>query len=184
MESDDMKKHRSEPRAEVKCQTFVAKRDVQGLLAHLQELRIPLPSDFALGQLGQCVRAKAKEDMTGLAEETFGIILGLGVSMLGRCVLHIQHRLAEVDRHAGNGLAEVPGDLIDERWLERAERLSRFCGDMAALHARVRHVHGLEDSRRNPKKSAKRPRLVDAVGEDPTEAGDGEEPLDMLRRGA
>ncbi len=103
--------------------------------------------EVSLGSVAKCIRAKAKDNLSGLSEDTFGMILGLGALMLARCKLHIETRLAEADEHGSGSAPAMPADLIDDRWIERAERISRFCAEMVTLRARVRHVNGLDDER-------------------------------------
>ena len=55
------------------------------------------------------------------------------MTMLMRCQLHIEKELALADRFDDTAAPPVPGSLIDSQWIERAERIARFCADMTAL---------------------------------------------------
>ena len=153
------------------CERLIEAGDVLGLFEYIRAQRVPLPPDLSLGGLGKCIRLKARKDLNGLSDDIFGAILGLGMNMLLRCQAYIENRLEENDRFAGQTSPLIPSDLINDRWIDRAERIARFCAEMAALRARVHHLNGIDDDRGDPNTSQGRPRLVSAMDDGAGEAG-------------
>ena len=156
------------------CERFVEECDVLGLFEYIRAQRVPLPPDVSLGGLGRCIRAKARKDLNGLSEDIFGAILGLGLNLLLRCQMYIGKRLDEADQYAGTTSPLIPGDLIEQHWIDRAQRIARFCAEMAALRARVHHLNGIDDERGDPNTSRRRPCLVPAMEDGASEAGSSE----------
>lgn len=165
------------------CAHLADEHDVLGLLEYLRAQRVPLPRDLAGGELSRCIRGRAKDNLTGLSEDIFGAVLALGMTMLTRCQLHIEKELALADRFDDTAAPPVPGSLIDSQWIERAERIARFCADMTALRARVRHLNRLEDHARDESESPRRTPQLAEIDDDPEEAGSREATPAIRRKG-
>lgn len=156
------------------CERFVEDQDVQGLLEYLRSLRVSLSADFSLSVMSRCIRAKARDDLSGLSEDIFGAILALGMTMLCRCQLHIEKRLADTVALCHDSSPPIPADLVHEGWLDRAERISRFCAEMAALRARVLHLNGMNHERSPADRTPSEARLRAAMEDGESQAGAGE----------
>lgn len=118
--------------------------DVLGLLNHLDELDPALSTSSALNDLSRAIQRKAKDDVCGLTEDGFATIIGLTAELLLRCRSYITQRLRDHEEKHHHARLPIPADIVSEGWLERAEKLSRFLMEVAAMRARVRHVTGLE----------------------------------------
>jgi hypothetical protein len=143
------------------CCEFIQRGDVTGLVGYLSS-RTLYGERIPLDCLQRCVRVKASQDLDGLSDDVFAAILSLGLNLLARVQVAIERRLHWVDEVSRSEFHAVPQELIKEGLLEQAERLSRFCAEMAALRARVRHLSQIEkpDARR---KSSKPPGSGDAL---------------------
>jgi len=125
------------------CKQFIERGDVTGLVGYLSS-RTLYGERIPLGCLQRCVRVKASQDLDGLSDDVFAAILSLGLNLLARVQVAIEKRIRWVDEVSPSEFQAVPHELIKEGLLERAERLSRFCAEMAALRARVRHLSHIE----------------------------------------
>ncbi len=139
IESGALKSNANEVR-----QALIDKRDLLGLVDYMQSnSHCILPE--TVNELGKCIRLKAKEDLSALTEDAFARIISMGTTLLLRTQLYIEMRLRESDEMCGDILGRMPRELTEDGWFTRAERISKFIGDMAALRARVRHLNRLED---------------------------------------
>lgn len=164
----------SEPTPREVLNRMAENGDVLGLFDHIQKHGTRLHPDVAMGALSRCIRTKATRDLSGLTEDAFAAILMLGTTMLLRCQLHIGRRLREADE-SGSPAVMVPNDLVEEGWFERAERTSRFVGEMASTRARVRHLNGLADDI-GTHSSERRSSTAAPLEQDQTEAPPRKEP--------
>ena len=125
--------------------------DVLDLLDHLEDDANPLALGSSMRLISRCIRNKAKADLSGLCDDAFSRIIGMATLLLARTQLYITERLSEAEAYGAHAKSGLPADLIDQGWLDRAERISRFISEMAAVRARVRHVNRLSaDARRSP----------------------------------
>ena len=144
--------------------------DILGLLDHFAELQPPLGSPGAFHQLAKALRRKAKEDLSSVTEDAFAIIISRGVELLMRVEYYVTHRLREHEEVRNHVNLPIPDDLIAGGWIERAERLSRFVGEMAALRAQVRHRNQTSDEHERRSRQSQRPRLVGGLDPHPRQA--------------
>lgn len=136
--------HRRKLRPDQLRKQMIECGDVLGLLNHLDELDPDLSSLSAFNDLSRAVQRKAKNDASGLTEDGFATIIGLTTELLLRCRTYITQRLRDHEEKRHHARVPIPADIVSEGWLERAEKLSRFLMEVAAMRARVRHVTGLE----------------------------------------
>ena len=132
------------------CDQLADRGDVLGLLAWLRSrsvLRLP-PS--AMDNLAKAIRRLERDNVDALVETAYAEIIGLVTTLLVRCELHVERRLAEADSYGGNPV-HMPADLVDQDWFGRIERLARFLMQITTTRARVRHLARLND---NGKKSS------------------------------
>lgn len=133
-------------------QQLIDDGDVLALLAWMRSrsvLRLP-PS--AMDDIAKAIRSLERRDVGQLVEVAYSEIIGLTTTLLIRYQLHVERRLAESDSHSGNP-AHVPCDLIDEDWLPRIERTTRFLMELTTTRERVRHVARLNDDAKNASKT-------------------------------
>ena len=124
--------------------------DVLGLLAWLRSRSVMRLPPSAMDNLAKAIRTLERNDVNGLVEVAFGEIIGLVTVLLIRAQLHIERRLAEADSHDGNPV-HLPQDLIDEDWVGRVERITKFLMEVTSTRERVRHLARLNtNAKRNP----------------------------------
>ena len=150
--------------------------DILGLAEHFAELPAPLGSAAAFSELSAALRAKAKSDLSAISEDGFAIILSMGIEMLMRCQYFITQRLRQHEEIRDHVNVPIPDDLLRDGWLERAERLSRFVSEMAALRARVRHLNLMSNEYEKGSRQSQRPRLVGGMEARPRQAGGRQSP--------
>jgi hypothetical protein len=125
--------------------------DVLGLLDHLEDDANQLALGSSMRLISRCIRNKAKADLSGLCDDAFARILSLATLLLARVQLYITSRLTEAEAYGAHAKSGLPADLIDQGWIERAERIARFISEMATVRSRVQHVNRLNaDARRSP----------------------------------
>ena len=137
------------------CEDLANKGDLLGLLNYLEDEANDEVLHAALPLIDRCTRQKAKTDLPGLVEEVFARIVGMTTFLLVRVQLYIGARLRECERYGAHGLSKLPADLLDDGWLDRAERLSRFVMEAATIRARVKHVARLNNE--GPKRQRQSP---------------------------
>lgn len=133
------------------CQELADRGDVLGLLDYLEDEANGSVLQSSMALLGRCIRERARTDVSRLTEDAFGRIIGLAVLLLARVQLYITARFKDCESSGAGMLSRFPADLVDEGWLDRAERLSRFIAEMASTRARIQHVTRLNDERRRIK---------------------------------
>jgi hypothetical protein len=112
-------------------------------LDHLEDNADPLALRSAMNLISRCIRKKAKTDLSALCDDAFARIIGTATLLLARTQLYITERLREAETCGAHAKSGLPADLIDEGWIERAERISRFIAEMATIRSRIRHVERL-----------------------------------------
>ena len=130
------------------CRELADQGYVLGLLAWLRSrsvLRLP-PS--AMEDLAKAIRNLERQDVGSLVEVAYSEIIGLVTTLLVRYQIHIERRLAKCDSYGGDPV-HMPQDLIDEDWLGRIERISRFLMEVTSTRERVRHLARLNNHARN-----------------------------------
>ena len=158
------------------CADMAAQGDLLGLLDYLETEASPVLLQDSLGLIGQCIRVRAREDLSGLSEDVFARVLGMATLLLTKVQLYIMARMREDERVGADALSGMPKDLTSEGWLDRLERLSRFVAEMAATHARVRHLNGMSDDATRSRRPRRRSRSAAALAEDRGEAAGRKEP--------
>ena len=134
-----------------RCQKLAAHGDVLGLLDELEDRHGVRSIEASVGLLSRCIRQRAKANLSGLCDDAFARIIGMAMLLLARTQLYITERLTEAEGYGAHAKSGLPCDLLDEGWIERAERISRFISEMATIRSRVQHVNRLNaDARRSP----------------------------------
>jgi hypothetical protein len=113
--------------------------DVAGVLAHLREKSLLHLPDSAMNDLVSAIRALQRKDPDALVNWAYAELVGAVSTLLARCLLHVERRIAESDAHGGNQF-HLPPDLIDEGWTQRVEGLTRFFMELTSMRERVRHM--------------------------------------------
>ncbi len=147
--------------------------DVGGMYEHLLTQGIELPCSEVVDALGRCIRRRANTDLSALGENAFAAAIGFATTMLLRAQLHVVRRLQEADQHGGNDLGHIPEDLLDDGWLGRVERISKFVSEMIALRARVQHLNDLGNERQQHDESTRRSKSEPAVDAGSCQVGSG-----------
>lgn len=161
---------------------LVARGDLLALLEQIEASPAWNRTAAALDQVTRCVRQLACDNLDGLNDAVFAIILGTANTLLVRCRLVISEELGKHDA-CGGGSADLPPELVEQGWLERFERLAKFVAEMASVRARLQHLKILGDQANGPDSSAPRkPRLVPAMAEGTCEAGSSEAVSSAKRR--
>ncbi|MCH7945337.1 MAG: hypothetical protein IIC73_04885, partial [Armatimonadetes bacterium] len=161
-----------EPKSD--CDQLADQGDVLGLLDHLEDDANPLALGSSMSLINRCIRRKAQQDLSGLIDLAFGRVIGLALLLQSRAAMYITARLGEAESFGAHCKSGLPADLIDEGWIERAERLGRFIAEMAQLRARVGHVNQLNE---NAKRTGQFPDWLNGrspMDSDPEEASSGE----------
>lgn len=139
------------PGLDQECRELADRGDVLGLLDHLEDDADALALGSSMRLLSRCIRNRARADLSGLSDDAFARILSLATLLLARVQLYITSRLTEAEAYGAHAKSGIPSDLLDQGWLDRAERLSRFISEMATVRSRVQHVNRLNaDARRSP----------------------------------
>lgn len=125
------------------CEQLADQGDVLGLLDYLEDDANPLALRAAMNLLSRCIRQKARTDLSALCDDAFARIIGMATLLLARTQLYITERLTTAEQLGAHAKSGLPCDLVDEGWLERAERISRFISEMATIRSRVQHVDRL-----------------------------------------
>ncbi len=100
-----------------------------------------------MDKLAKAIRNLERQDVGSLVEVAYSEIIGLVTTLLIRYQIHIERRLAECDSFGGDP-THMPQDLIDEDWLGRIERISRFLMEVTSTRERVRHLARLNNHAR------------------------------------
>ena len=142
---------RPTPTPPERCRELAARGDLLGLIDYVEERADPDLLYVALPLVHGCIRQKARTDLSGLCEDAFGRIVAMTMGLLVRVQLYISFRLQQTECSGCADVAKLPADLLDEGWVDRAERLARFFSEMVAVRARVAHVNTLsEDGKKSP----------------------------------
>lgn len=145
--------------------------DVLGLLDYLEDDARPLALEPSINLISRCIRRKAQLDLSGLCDAAFGRVIGLALLLQSRAAMYITARLGEAESFGAHCKSGLPADLLDEGWIERAERLGRFIAEMAQLRARVGHVNQLNE---NARRAGQFPHWLE--GRSPMDSDPGEAP--------
>ena len=144
MKTATQPEHKQEdPTPQEVCKELADRGDVLGLLDYLQDEANDAVLLSSLPTISHCIRGKAKRDLSGLVEDSFARVFSLALFLLVKVQLYICARLQESQDAGSHALSQLPADLIDDGWLTRAEKLSRFIAEMASTRARVQHVERL-----------------------------------------
>ncbi len=174
--ADEPLEEERDPGPRAVCEGLADRGELLALLNHLEDEANATLLPTALPLINRCIRRRAQDHLSGLTEDLFARVLGLAALLLIKVQLYISTRLNECGDHGALTLSKLPADLIDEGWLDRAERLARFIGEVATTRSRIRHVDRLNvqhDSRNGfPGRSS----AAATVAQSRTEAAAGEAP--------
>jgi len=147
---DDTPSGGSNPGGSDPCTKFAEAGDVVGLLAWLRSRSVLHLPPGSLDQVAKAIRTLERDNVGALVEVAYAEVIGLVTTLLVRYQIHIERRLAECDSYGGNPV-HMPQDLLDEDWLGRVERISRFLMEVTTTRERVRHLARLNtNARRSP----------------------------------
>lgn len=158
-----------------RCVELADAGDVLGLLDLLEDQPNANEIEGSTQLLSRCIRRKAKADLDALVDHGFARIIGFAILLLSRVQLYVAGRLAEAASCGGHAQSGVPCDLIDQGWLDRAQRISQFIAEMAAVRSRVQHLNEL-----NRRQNGHHPQYANwlngrsPMDSDPEEDGRGE----------
>jgi hypothetical protein len=120
-----------------------------------------------LPDVSRCINNAAKQNVHGLTDDLFAVIMTMAGTMLTRFALFLDFRLKQFDKQADGQPIPIPLDLAKEGYLDRMARLSRFVTDLATQRARVRHLNGLEHEHKNNKTGSQDNGDAESLEEDP-----------------
>ena len=120
-------------------QKWIDQGDVLGLLDWLRSRSVTRLPTSAMDDVAKAIRRLERKDVDALVETAYAEIIGLTTLLLLRNQLHIEKRLAEADLSSGAS-THLPYDLIDEDWIGRIERTTRFLMEITSTRERVRHI--------------------------------------------
>lgn len=116
------------------------------------------------------VREDPTPDVTRLLNDAaFTLIVATATTLLLRVQLRIDQELERYDQHAGHDKPDLPRELADRDWLDRAERIARFIAEMAGARERIRHVSRLNDDHERKNADTGESRPVAKMGKGQTE---------------
>ncbi|MFH0980469.1 MAG: hypothetical protein V2A79_02890 [Planctomycetota bacterium] len=143
------------------AQHLVDENDLLALLGTVESSPVRDVTAVTLQQIAGCVRRMAEQDLDLLTDSLFAVILGTAGDLLLRCRLVISQEIAKTDA-SSRRLPDLPCLLVEQGWLTRFEKLSRFVTEMSAARARIRHVTGLNEG--TPRRSRRRGAVLDDPG--------------------
>lgn len=135
-----------EPTQAELCERLVQNGNILGLLDLLEDSAKPHAVDSATSLISRCIRQSAQLNLTSLCDDAFARIIGLALLLQSRAAMFITARLSEAERFGAHCESGLPADILDQGWIERAERLGRFIAEMAQLRARVAHINRLNEN--------------------------------------
>lgn len=113
--------------------------DVLGLLAWFRSRSVLRLPPTALDDLSAAIRNLERKDVNALIDAAYVEVIGLTTVLLLRYQVHVERRLSESDAGGGNS-GHLPCDLIDEDWIGRIERTTKFLMELTTTRERVCHV--------------------------------------------
>jgi hypothetical protein len=151
---------------------FVAKGDLLGLLDHIESQRDGWHMYGCMDKVAQCIRRQAIDNPDGLCDALLLRIICLAGVLWLRVDAHIRRRLSQADFPD----VMLPGDLVQEGWLERQQRTGRFIAEMAAARTRFRHVCSVTRERDRKLDESETRHVAQPLDEDPGKDGSGQAP--------
>ncbi len=147
-------------------QEWIDQGDVLGLLDWLRSRSVLRLPTSAMDDLAKAIRRLERQDIESLVDVAYSEIIGLITTLLVRYQIHIERRLAECDSYGGDPV-HMPQDLIDEDWLGRIERISKFLMEVTSTRERVRHLARLN------KNGTKSPIKFNVFADSPMDSASG-----------
>jgi len=169
----DQRKIESMPPAKA-MRTYAERKDIIGMLEYFRRLHWSL-TDMAdrLAEIDRALRHKAREDLGGLIDDAYSLMLGFDLSFLVRCQYALRGPLAAWDGQIAKGKCNLPHEMIQED-LDRLERIENHLMKIAESYGKVRHLLGVgERDEATRKAAASFSRFIKEMGGHGTKATGG-----------